>query len=216
MTFGESKQYKNVNTRYLLHRFKGVDTDGSDYYLLEKNEGNNTAKSALMNYDSACFKFKNAFLKHRKVSFNNELDTLNGHFDTGIGLNYSADIISNSKKIVVVEYNKWQTDAESYGDFWTNCQMYDVEKNILLNEKDIVKPNYRNVLIESARKHYSWMVEDDAYKVKNSLKFAAVTKEGLIMLGTGNHGWYCSYFFFPMAEIKEGLKESFIKKYLTD
>ncbi len=214
-TFGKSEKIKTVNTRYLLSRFKGTQADGTNYYLLDIK--GKVAKSSTTDYDKNCESFKNNFLKDLTKQVSEAMQNPeDGHFETGVGNNFSAAILSNHSKLLVIQYNDWFTDGMSYGGYSTACEMYDLEKNIRLKESEILKPDYKEIVTQSAQKHYSWMVEDEENNYVEKLKFAAVTSEGLLMLGTGNHGWYYSYFFFPMAEIKACLKPSFVKTYLRN
>jgi hypothetical protein len=214
--FGKTTKYKGVNTRYLLWRFKNTESDSTPFYLLEGRKDDNGAKSSINQFEDDCDRSKKVFLKFRDENIKMALeDTINGHFETGIGFNWSTCILSNNRKLMVVQFNNWQTDASSYGAYWTECVMYDLEKNIRLQEKDVLKANYKKTIKAVAKKHYPWMLEiRSGNYIENTLQFSAVTKEGILMLGEGNHGWMCSYFFFPISEVKEALKSSFVSEYL--
>ena len=212
--FGKTTKYKGVNTRYLLWRFKNTESDSTPFYLLNRTKDND-AKSSISQFENDCKSRKTTFLKFRNENIKTALeDTINGHFETGIGFNWSTCILSNNKKLMVVQFNNWQTDASSYGGYWTECVMYDLEKDIRLQEKDVLKADYKKTITLSAKKHYPWMFENNRNYDENSLQFSAVTKEGILMLGTGNHGWICSYYFFPISEVKKALKPSFVSEYL--
>jgi hypothetical protein len=134
-------------------------------------------------------------------------------FKLGISKNYSAYILENHNDLLVIQYECNETDSESYGDYLTECAMYDTKQNMALYEGDALEPNYFDTLNSTAKQYYPWMFADDSPTITRSIEFGAVLQEGVLFLGPGNHGWIFNFCFFPFQDMKPVLKKDFVERY---
>ncbi len=128
--------------------------------------------------------------------------------------NYSAYVLENHNDLLVIQYELNETDTETYGNYFTEVGMYDTKRKLVLREKDAVQPTYFDSLNSSAKKYYPWMFKDNSPTLNYNMEFGGVTQEGILMLGSGNHGWIYNFCFFPMQDTKAVLKKTFIERYL--
>jgi hypothetical protein len=170
-------------------------------------DGTKLPERFFSNFDSACTFSQKSFERYKNKTEKNE------GLERSIFIDRTATILWNYKKLLVVQYEQWQGGGSGYPEKSTYEKIYDVDSGIVLTEKDILKPNYKDIILKT-KKDFSEFEAD--YFKRETTKYAYMTHQGLIMVGTGVHGWTCNYFFIPLSEMKNALKQSFIEKYLNN
>ena len=216
LSYQKFQKYKNTTVGNRLVRVRGADFDSTLNLKLSILEsliiedylnGKKIPERFFSNFDSACIFSQRSFNR-----FKNKTEKDEGLVGS-IFIDRTATIRWNYKNLLVIQYKQWQGGGSGYPELSTYEKIYDVDSGVILTEKDILKPNYKDIILK-AKKDYSEFEVD--YFKRKSTGYAYMTHQGLTMVGTGVHGWTCNYFFIPLSEMKNALKPSFVEKYLKN